>query len=76
VDELGKLLQALQVAANRTAFRNGQAVPGVNLGAIPAPVINKLRGCSDGELKLLSDLNVLNLANGLVCGGAVGIGAV
>lgn len=76
-DELGKLLQALGTAATRTAFKNnGTAPAGVNLAAIPAPVVTKLRGLSDDCLRLVGEINEVSRNNGLACGGHAGIGAV
>lgn len=74
--ELGKLLNVLKTAAGRTAFKANGTAAGVNLGAIPGPVVANLRGMSDGELKLVADLNTLHLENGLACGATAGIGAV
>jgi hypothetical protein len=76
-DELGKLLDALRATATRTAFKNtGTAPAGVNLAAIPAPVVANLRGLSDECLKVVADINAFHLANGLACGSHAGIGAV
>lgn len=76
LDELGKLLKAFKEQGNRTKFKSGQAVPGVDLGQIPQPVKDKLQPCSDDQLALLADVNETNLATGLAFPGHPGIAAV
>lgn len=74
--ELGKLLDALKVAATRTDFKKGTNPPGVNVGAIGAAVVTRLRGLSEAELALLSDTNEFHRKNGLEVPDHPGIAAV
>jgi hypothetical protein len=75
--ELGKLLEAVKQDTVRGAFKNnGTAPTGVNLGAIPQSTITALRALSDACLKAVSEINTVNLQDGLGIPGHPGIAAV